>query len=244
MLVSKLSEKSSDFTIDVVITTKQESFVRPALMYTLGHSQHVGKIIIETSAPLADARKSGALKCSTEWLAMFDDDVEIDDDWFETAHSQIKDGVVAVSSMYQEQEPNMQAYLNFFYSHKKNPEQIETANVNTLLIKRSVFEDYKPLGIFACEDNALYDHVVSKGKWVHFMGHAKHWMRFQGRLNVAIEAGRNTRRYKLTTKKQILKNTFYRFTIPFLIMPKTKSLKTIYYFWLWNFKFFWGYILG
>lgn len=246
MALSELEESKIrvDFKADVVITTKHESRIRPALMSVLKSSPFVGEIIIETSFPLANARKIGALKGSTEWIAMFDDDVEISENWFREAISKINSETAAISSMYEEQEPNMKEYLEFFYRHKKHPENIETANLNTLLIRRSVFEDYRPLGIFACEDNALYDHVVTKGKWIHFMGKARHWMRFNDRLNVAVEAGKNTRRYRLTTKKQLAKNTFYRFVIPFFVLPKTKSLKTVYYFWIWNFRVIWGYIIG
>lgn len=225
--------------VDCVIPSKGS--VRENLIHALMKSPNVGRIIIEDTTPLSIARKIGALKCNTEYVAQFDDDVEIDEDWFQTAFSKLSEGVLAVSSMYEEQNPHMKAYLDFFYQHKKPPENIATANVNSLLIKRELFNEYNPPLIFHCEDNYLYNFVTAKGKWVHFMGHAKHWLTFRASN---FKSGQNARKYHLITYKQFFKTIFYRFTIPMLILPKTKSLMTLFYFWRWNLQFIAGWIKG
>ena len=170
---------------------------------------------------------------------MFDDDVEISKDFFETAFNRIEKGVVAISSMYEEQNLHMRAFLNFFYSFKKQPEQTRTANVNAMLIKRSIFEDYNPPLIFHCEDNFLYNHATKKGEWVHFIGGAKHFLIFR---NSNYMAGFNTRRYGLATRSSLFKNVLYRFIIPVLAMSESHSWKTVFYFWRWNVQFIAGYL--
>jgi glycosyltransferase involved in cell wall biosynthesis len=153
--------------VDVLIPTKDFAQIRPALWNTLWSADWVNDIIIETSVPLSSARVRGAWLCSTEWIAMFDDDIEIPADWFDGMIASLADGVAAVSSPPESSNPHIWAYEKFINKHIRPLESLDAPFVCNTLIRRDVLMDYEPPPCFYCEDEMLYRHVKSLGRWVH-----------------------------------------------------------------------------
>ena len=228
-------------SVDVVIPSRDESKIRPNLLKTLRSASWVNNIVIETSSPLSAARRIGALKCKTKWIAMFDDDVEIDEDWFKTAQSQIEDGVVAVSGMFMDEHPHVQAYLLYTYSIC-DPAKIQTSSVCNSLFLKSVFNDYYPAPIRCGEDNLLYNHVISKGRWVHFYpGHTRHW--FKDKYS-HLEEGRNDRKYGFITGKQFIRMIYHLTFRSIKAVRYSRTPRTVLYYWSWVIQTVVGYALG
>jgi glycosyltransferase involved in cell wall biosynthesis len=153
--------------IDVVICTLDEKQIRPKLLEVLNDAPWVSCIVIEISRPLSLARKNGAKICSTEWIAMFDDDIEIPENWFDGMISAMADGVVAISSPHESVNPHMRAYESLVNQHMKRAETLDTPFINNTLIRRDVLANYSPPPCFYCEDELLYRYVKAHGQWVH-----------------------------------------------------------------------------
>lgn len=152
--------------VDVLIPTRNPSRVNPRLLEVLASAPWVNNVVFETSRPLSVARKIGAIKCKTEWIAMFDDDVVIPPNWFEVVSKFARQpNVVAVSTVRVDDNIHVEAYKKV--TNKIKPVHTrETLFICNTLIKREVFFDYNPPKVFHCEDDILYRHVKKKGKWV------------------------------------------------------------------------------
>jgi hypothetical protein len=167
----------------------------------------VSGIIVETSRPVSIARRIGALKCTTKWIAMFDDNVGINDEWFDCTSRRIgEEGVLAVSGMYDEQHKHLGATMKYTCT-TCDPVTSETPSICNTLILKKVFSDYNPSFIQEAEDDALYNHLTVKGTPVRFYpGHAKH--RYVDKYPAAgFRNGRNIRQYRILTN-----NSFARYT--------------------------------
>ncbi len=193
--------------VDVVIPTRDVSRIRPNLLKVLREVSWVQNIIIETSAPLSMARKNGALKCRTDWICFFDDDVEIDDGWFNAAVSKLGSGVVAVSGAYDERNKHVGALMKYIYT-LYDPASIASANICNTLILRSALTGYDPPPVFAGEDNLLYRYVLTLGKWVHFYpAHATH--RYVIRPKMQFQEGETIGRYGSISSRQFIRNMYH-----------------------------------
>jgi len=152
--------------VDVLIPTKDPSKVRPKLLETLRKAKWVNDIIFETSKPLSTARVIGAKKCTTEWIAMFDDDVEIPECWFDVVSSYVSTGVLAVSTPYFDDNVHLKSYQKLV-DYIKPLHTRDTPFICNTLIKREILLNYNPPPTFYSEDELLYRHVKKYGKWVH-----------------------------------------------------------------------------
>lgn len=158
--------------VDVVIPTRDPKTIRPQLLRTLERAPWVNILILETSKPLANARINGASKAKTEWIAMFDDDVEIPDNWFDLMSPHAGDGVLCVSGVFVEQFKPMAHYqrvVGKFYDLNT----LKVPRICNVLIRREVLVNYPPPSLkyspdacFYCEDEILYRYVQKQGQWL------------------------------------------------------------------------------
>lgn len=229
--------------VDVIIPAKDRHNIRLGLAKVLAAAPWVNNIIVETSAPLATARIAGAKRCTTEWVAMFDDDVEIPGDWFEKVSAEITDGdgVVAVSS------PDMSAIPDYYCMQLLTDRLIglkgrDTPFIDNVLFKKSALEGYAPPLAFYCEDEFFYEHVKKKGRWLHTgpIGVVHYY-----REKDALYGGASQRIYKLEPAYIILRRTLVRFILPiFAALFYTHTPKTICRFWRINVRIIAGWLMG
>jgi glycosyltransferase involved in cell wall biosynthesis len=227
--------------IDVIIPTKSEAQIRPALMRVLRSAPWVNDIIIETSAPLATARIAAANKCTTDWVAMFDDDVEIPPDWFEKVSAEVNYGVVAVSS------PDMSAIPDYYYMQLLADRLLklskrDTPFIDNVLFKKSALEGYDPPLAFYCEDEFFYEHVKKSGRWIHTdpIG-VTHYYREKD----AAYSGASQRIYKFEPRWNVVRRLLVRTVMgPLVALIYTHKLSTIKRFWGINWRFIIGWIFA
>jgi glycosyltransferase involved in cell wall biosynthesis len=228
--------------IDVMIPTRNENNIRPKLMKVLNNADWVKDIIIETSKPLSTARRTGALKCSTQWLAMFDDDVEIPQEWFNILmlyRRYINPNISAISS------PSLNINVPHYLAYQRMANNIvhlihlKTPFIDNTFIKRKVFEDYHPRPCFYAEDELLYKHLRKNRGWIHthYIG-VKHFAIMKDSYN----AGVTEWKYNITTPFELLRHTFSRSIISILAVSKSKSLETIPFWWKRNIREIVGYV--
>lgn len=225
--------------VDVLIPTKDPSKIRPKLLEVLRGSDWVNKIILETSKPLSIARLIGAKKCSTSWIAMFDDDVEIPSHWFDCVKRYVEPGVVAVST------PSYDANNIHFYAYKSIADKIkplytrDTPFIDNTLICREVFFTYEPLPTFYCEDELLYRHAKRYGKWIHppFCG-VKHYY-IQKDI---VQGSAIMEQLHFYPTWRFVRGRLSYFIIPLLAVAYSRTLRTISFFWKLNVKILAGFL--
>jgi glycosyltransferase involved in cell wall biosynthesis len=227
--------------VDVLILTKDPNKIRPKLLEVIKKASWVNNIIIETSRPLSKARVNGARKCSTEWIAMFDDDVEIPENWFDIVSKYIKPGVVAIST------PSIDICNIHITAYRIVSEKIRPLNlrdvpfINNTLIRKDVLINYNPSLLFYGEDILLYNYVKKKGKWIHppYCG-VKHFMVIKDPIEVAYAMWH----YGIYSLYGFIKYCLAHFIIPILAVGYSHTFKTIIFFWRINIKFIVGLIKG
>lgn len=216
--------------VDILIPTKDPKRVLPKLLKVLRESPYVNNIIFETSKPLSIARKIGAMKCTTEWIAMFDDDVEIPSEWFEKVFSAIKPGVVAISTVFEDDNPHLLAFLRISNAIKPVHKRDSPFICNTL-IRRDLFFDYDPPKVFYSEDEILYRHAKKKGKWVHlpYIGVKHHFIKKD-----IIQAAYIMEKLGYYPKYRWLRGIMARFLLSIPACAYSRTWRTILFFWKMN----------
>lgn len=225
--------------VDVIIPTKDPSKIRPKLLEVLKKADWVNNIIIETSKPLSLARVNGAKKCTTDWIAMFDDDVEIPNNWFTVVEKFITDDVVAIST------PSLDFNNIHILSYKKVTHQIkplekrDTPFIDNTLIKKSVMLTYNPPPIFYSEDELLYRHAKKFGRWIHpeHCG-VKHFVTIKDTLR----AGETIKQLDFYPIKRFIFGRIAYFILPFFALAYSKSFKTVIFFYRININLISGYL--
>lgn len=226
--------------VDVLIPTKDPSKIRPSLLNTLNSASWVNNIIIETSRPLSTARVNGAKKCSTEWIAMFDDDVEIPEIWFDYVSKYTnKKNVLAIST------PSIDVNNIHFISYKKITDHIkplelrDTPFIDNTLIKREVILNYNPPPVFYSEDELLYRHVKKHGKWIHppYCG-VKHYLVTKDFVKAAIVM----EQLGFYPLYRFLRGRFAYFFISILAIGYSHTYRTAIFFWKANIKIIAGFL--
>lgn len=213
-----LSEK-----VDVVIPTRRN--VNSTLLHTLNKANWVGNIYITREKPLSIARKNAVLKASTDWVAMFDDDVIIPVDWYWKVVRHVSEGVGAVATVAQQWDRDYAVYeriVDVVYGLRR----VETSpHINNVLIRRSLMENYDPPMLFLGEDQFLKRYLESCNfKWlvldsigVVHLGTAKN----------KVDVGIAYRRYAHYSLYQLARRIFARMIIAPFAAIANLSLKTL-----------------
>ena len=216
--------------IDVVVLTRERSSVNPSLYKTLTTAPWVNSLAFEVSSPLSRARVKAATKCSTEWIAMFDDDIDLPLDWF----PKIAEGIdlsscSAISSIYTEADPHMASYMKAAALFR-SPRSDGISYICNTLIRKDAFDGYDPPPCFECEDNLLMVHVhpwlIQKD--IGVVHHLK-WKSYEG-------TGRAFKQYGFWSRRQIAKSIVARFGVAVIAMIYSGSPKTVFLHWRKNFQ--------
>lgn len=151
--------------VDVVIPTKDS--VNEQLLKILNNADWVANIYITKERPLSVARKNAVLKASTDWVAMFDDDVIVPSDWYWKVVSHVSDDVGAIATVARQSDRDFATYeriVDVVYGLHK----IETSpHINNVLIRKDLMRNYNPPKLFLGEDQFLKRHVESCNfRWV------------------------------------------------------------------------------
>jgi len=219
--------------VDVLIPTRDPSKIRPKLLKTLKDVTWVNNIVLETSKPLSTARVIGARKCTTEWIAMFDDDVEIPENWFSVVSKYIKPSVVAIST------PSIDINNIHMMAYKMVTDKIkalhtrDTPFIDNTLIRRDILLQYNPPPIFYGEDELLYRFAKKRGTWVHppHCG-VKHFLVLKNHL----EASSVMWQLGFYPLFRFVRGRLAYFVIPVLAIGYSHTYKTIPFFWKMNIK--------
>ncbi|MEM2999370.1 MAG: hypothetical protein QW674_00690 [Candidatus Bathyarchaeia archaeon] len=209
--------------VDVVIPTRD--YVNRKLLDILHRADWVANVHITREKPLSVARKNAVLKASTEWVAMFDDDVVIPSDWYWKVAKYVSDDVGAIATVAQQGDEDYATYdriVDAVYGLRK----VETSpHINNVLIRRSLMKNYDPPRLFLGEDQFLKKYVESNNyKWlvldnigvVHF-----------GAVKNKVDVGIAYRRYGHYSLYQLARRFFARMIIvPFAAAAKL-SFRTL-----------------
>jgi len=227
--------------VDVVICTKDVHQIRQKLLDILNNAGWVNTIIIETSKPLAIARIRATEKCVTKWIAMFDDDVEIPEDWFDKVSSVITSGILAVSTPDLSLIPDYLAMQLLADKILKLSER-DTPFIDNVLFRKDALEGYSPASAFYCEDEFFYEHVKTKGKWIHL---APIGVRHFYIEKDALYSGASQRIYKFEPIYVLLRRTLVRFFLaPFLTVFYTHTVRTVWRWWRINVRIMAGWLIA
>ncbi|MCS7120840.1 MAG: glycosyltransferase [Nitrososphaerota archaeon] len=225
--------------VDVLIPTKDPEKIRPRLLQTLKKASWVNNIVLETSKPLSIARAIGARKCSTEWIAMFDDDVEIPENWFEVVSKYIGPGIVAISTpSFDVNNIHMMAYK--IVVDKIRPLHTrDTPFIDNTLIRRDILLNYYPPPVFYGEDEILYRFAKKRGRWVHPPPcGVKHFLMVKSN----VEEGSIKWQLGLYPLRRFVRSRLAYFLIPILAIAYSHTLRTVVFFWRINIKILAGYM--
>lgn len=198
--------------IDVCLVTKNDVQNIPGLDYI-----PLNNLIIETSTPLALARKRAIQKVSTSWFAFIDDDVKIDEEWFKTLANHTEDplmgaiqGILCVEGLGEEWDKA----LNKSGKKPRSLKPGERGFTHNTLIRTELVKDWDPPPhLSAWEDYSLTQHILGKGyQWQTIPVKACHEKSWRGVWENAIwgvEGRKNTFPSKRDSLKQILRRMIW-----------------------------------
>jgi len=226
--------------VDVVIPTRNKNDIRSGLLKMLRGNPQVGNVIVTTEKPLSLARKHACLQATTDWVAMFDDDMAVPSCWFNSVTQQIGVNVGGVSTVAEHLNPTLSAYqtvVNMVYPLESLD---TTCYVNNMLIRRSLMTAYNPPKLFLSEDFFLKRHIKQMGyMWKTLPKIGVIHTRFREPSQNISMAYRRFRHYSFY-------HLMRRFLARLILAPYTalitKRLETLVKLWKTNIMFFAGYL--
>jgi len=228
--------------VDVVIPTRKKENIRPELLEIIKSEPSVGRLIITEERPLSIARKNACLKATTEWVAMFDDDVIIPPNWFTEVFKHIGNKIGAVSTVADNIDPHFQAYQRVV-SQVFPLEKVDTApHINNVLIRRKLMENYNPPPLFLSEDFFLKRHVESQGYVWKVIG--KIGVIHTGKKKSSIRVAAAYRRYGHYKPYHLVRRFVARLLLAPFAALVTLNPKTLIELWRDNVEFFVGWLKG
>ena len=160
--------------IDVCIVTKNDIRTVKGLEYV-----PLNKLIIETSKPLALARMRAIHKVTTPIFAFIDDDVELDEDWFETLISHMKNPSVGAVQGVLSTKGFGENWDKALKKDREAPRVLklgERGFTHNTLIKTELVKDWiPPEDLSSWEDYDLTAHILKNGcSWVKVSTSSRH----------------------------------------------------------------------
>ncbi|MEM0254379.1 MAG: glycosyltransferase [Candidatus Bathyarchaeia archaeon] len=195
--------------VDVVIPTR--GHVNKYLLKVLKSVDWVANIYITRERPLSVARKNAVLKASTEWVAMFDDDVIVPPYWYYEVSKYIRRDVGAIATVARQCDKDFDTYeriIDIVYGLHR----VDTSpHINNVLIRRELMKSYDPPNLFLGEDQFLRKHVEACNfKWLVL----KHiGVVHLGAVKSKIDVGIAYKRYAHYSIYQLIRRAFSRFLL-------------------------------
>lgn len=194
--------------IDVCLVTKNDVETIQGLEYI-----PLNNLIIETSTPLALARKRAIQKVVTPWFAFIDDDVKIDEEWFKTLAFHIEQTTIGAVQGILQMEGLGEKWDKALNESSKTPRTLnlgERGFTHNTLIRTELVKDWNPPPyLSAWEDYSLTQHILGKGyQWQTIPVkaiHEKTWRRVWKNVLWGTEGRKNIFPSKFDSLKQILR---------------------------------------
>ncbi len=216
--------------LDVCIVTKNHVKSIKGLEYI-----PINNLIIETSSPLALARMRAIQKVEKEYLVFIDDDVEIDETWYELLETHLKNpqvGAVQGQLLFKGLGEQWDQALN--NDIKQKTKKLKLGNrgmTHNTIIKTELVKDWvPPPTLSSYEDYDLTQHILGKGyDWIVIPTKSFHEKTWNNLLKSSIWALEG-RKHFFPSRKDSLKQIFTRifFTIILIFSPKTHWRTKIY----------------
>jgi GT2 family glycosyltransferase len=145
----------------------------------------INNLIIETISPVGEARRRCISKVTTRLFAFIDDDIIIDEGWFDILyHYVMKDNVGAVWGTTIGEGYGWFSKYSYDRIPLKKLKYGERFNTSNCLIKTEIVKDWVPTyGLNCYEDLDLGNYIMSKGYGVLFVPsnavHYKNWSKLR-----------------------------------------------------------------
>jgi glycosyltransferase involved in cell wall biosynthesis len=232
--------KMKRMKVDVVIPTRNRRDIEKGLLEAINNESNFNNLIITEIKPLSKARLEGCKKASTEWVAMFDDDVLIPSNWLQSVLNEVDSTTGAVATVFRQNDANFDAYHNVVSSFYRVHNLDSDPRIGNVLIKRNLMLSYKPTLIFTGEDQHLRKHIENSGyfwKTLPYMGvvHTR-------RTTITVDTGIYYRRYHYYNNFQLLRRLSARFLLGSFTPLFSHRLLTPFNLWKDDVKFFSGWL--
>lgn len=185
--------------VDVICVTKGDL---PPLPWLRNLARlPVNRLIVENSSPLLAARWRAIKRVETEWFLFLDDDVALDDGWWDEAQKRMGPGVGAIQTrerLYGFGE-RWDMAINAFRQSKPEIAYGPRARGTCVatLIRTEAIRDWNPpdLDLDAYEDYLITQHIISRGwKWIDARLPAWHRRTWRKHFSAAIRDMRGLKR--------------------------------------------------
>lgn len=227
--------------VDVVIPTRNRRDVRKELLEAIDNEPMFNNVFVVTEVqPLSKARFEGCKRASTEWVAMFDDDVLIPPHWLQSVLKEVDSKTGAVATVRGQNDSNIDAYhrvISAFY-HLHNVDS--NPHIGNVLIKRSLMLNFQPTPIFTGEDQHLRNHIEDSGyiwKILPYIG-----VVHMRRAKISVETGVYYKRCHYYSHFQLLRRLGTRFLLGSFTPLVSHSLFSPFSLWKDDVKFVSGWL--
>lgn len=232
--------KMNKMKVDVVIPTRNRGDIEKELLEAISIEPEFNNIIIIEGKPLSQARFEGCKKASTEWVAMFDDDILIPTNWLQAVLNEVDSATGAVTTVHRPKDASLDAYYKVVSSFYQVHNLDSAPRIGNILIKRKLMLDYQPTSLFTGEDQHLRQYVENSGcfwKTLPYMGviHTR-------RTKISVDTGVYYKRYRYYNHFQLLRRLGARFLLGSFTLLVSHRLFTPFNLWKDDVKFVSGWL--
>lgn len=227
--------------VDVVIPARSRSDIKEGLLEAVNNEPMFNNVIVVTDVqPLSKARFEGCKRATTEWVAMFDDDVSIPPHWLQTVSKEIDSKTGAVATVRGQNDSSVDAYhkvISAFY-HLHNVDS--NPHIGNVLVRRSLMLTFQPTPIFTGEDQYLRNHIESSGyawKILPYIG-----VVHMRRATISVEMGVYYKRFRYYSRFQLLRRLGTRLILGSFTPLVSHSLFSPFSLWKDDVKFVSGWL--
>lgn len=226
--------------VDVVIPTRNRGDIEEGLLEAINNEPNFNNIIITDVKPLSKARLEGCKKASTEWVAMFDDDMLIPPKWLQSVSNEVDSATGAVATVSGQNDSGLAAYYNVVSSFYPVHNLDTDPRIGNVLIKRNLMLTFQPTLVFTGEDQYLRKHIENSGylwKTLPYLG-----VTHMRRTTINVDTGMYYKRYHYYRSFQLFRRLSARFLLGLFTPLMSHSLFTPFDLWKDDVKFLSGWL--
>jgi glycosyltransferase involved in cell wall biosynthesis len=232
--------KMNKMKVDVVIPTRDRRDIEGGLLKAITEEPKFNNLIITDVKPLSKARLEGCKKASTEWVAMFDDDMLIPSNWLQSVLNAVDSNTGAVATVSRQHDASYDAYYNVVSSFYPVYNLDSDPRIGNVLIKRNLMLNFQPTSVFTGEDQYLRSYIEKSGylwKVLPYIGviHVR-------RTTINVDTGMYYKRYRYYNNFQLLRRLSARFLLGSLTPLVSHRLFMPFDLWKDDVKFLSGWL--
>jgi len=189
---------------------------------------------------ITQARFEGCQKASTEWVAMFDDDILVPPNWLQSVLNQVDSTSGAVTTVYRQTDASFDAYYEVVSSFYQVHNLDSDPRIGNVLIKRNLMLSFQPTLVFTGEDQHLRKHIENTGyfwKTLPYIG-----VIHMRRATINVDTGIYYKRYHYYSHFQLLRRLSARFLLGSFTPLVSHRLFTPFSLWKDDVKFVSGWL--